>query len=374
MAGLTSAGFLADVLGCTITLGDIQRTQGQLTAAMRTYQRALELTASAPRSEPLRGTADMHVGMAGLRVERNDLTGAMEHLTISHQLGEHNGLPQNAYRWRVVMARLRGAEGDLDGALVLLDEAERVYVGDFAPNVQPVAAVRARLRIRRNELAHPPDWARKRQLSCNDDPSYLREYEHLTLARLLIAQYRMHSGASELGDALTLLHRLLIAAEQGGRGGSVIEALILLALAHDADKDAPAALAALHRAVTLAQPEGYVRLFIDEGAPMTALLKALRKQPDAPAYLNRLFASTTAIATRASQPLIDPLSERELDVLRLLGGDLGGPDIARQLSVSLNTVRTHTKSIYTKLGVTSRRAAVHHARELDLIPGSQRSS
>jgi LuxR family maltose regulon positive regulatory protein len=374
VAGLKSAGFLADVLGCTITLGDILRTQGRLGDAERTYRRALESTASATGREPLRGTADMHVGLAGVLLEHNDLAGAVEHLTVSERLGEHNGLPQNAYRRRVVLARLRAAEGDLDGALALLDDAERVYDGDYAPDVQPVAAVRARLRIRRGELAQAQEWARDRQLSCDDDPSYVREYEHLTLARLLIARHRVAPVGRDVGDASALLDRLLTAAEDGGRGGSVIEILMLQAAAHDLGENSPLALAALHRAVALAQPEGYVRLFADEGPPTAALLKALRKQPAAPAYVNRLIASTVTIAAHASVPqeLVEPLSERELDVLRLLGGDLSGPDIARRLSVSLNTVRTHTKNIYSKLGVSSRRAAVHHARDLNLIPGGQR--
>jgi LuxR family transcriptional regulator, maltose regulon positive regulatory protein len=372
-AGLTSAGFLADVLGCAITLGDIRRTQGQLTAAVQTYQGALELAASVPGTEPLRGTADMRVGLAGVLLERNDLNGTREQLAISRRLGEHNGLPQNAYRWRVVMARLCAAEGDLDGALALLDEAERVYVGDFAPDVQPVAAVRARLWIRRSEVTAAQGWALERQLSSEVGPSYLREYEHLTLARLLIAQRRAEPSARGVADLLALLDRLLAAAESGGRGASVIEVLILQAAAHQAGGDVPTALAVLHWAVTLAQPEGYVRLFTDEGPPMVVLLKALQKQPAAPAYVKQLVASTSTIAAHASVPqkLVEPLSERELDVLRLLGGDLGGPDIARQLSVSLNTVRTHTKNIYAKLGVTSRRAAVRQARELNLIPGGR---
>jgi LuxR family maltose regulon positive regulatory protein len=256
IAGLTSVGFLADVLGCTLTLGDIRRTQGQLAAALRTYQRALELTAPAPGVAPLRGTADMHVGMAAVLLERNDLTGAREHLAISQRLGEHNGLPQNPYRWRVVMARLREADGDLDDALALLDEAERVYAGDYAPNVQPVAAVRARLRLRRGDLAHAEEWARERQLTSEDDPFYLREYEHLTLVRLLIARHRAEPDGRALGNALTLLDRLVAAAEHGGRGASVIEALVLQAVAHAAGKNGPAALAVLHRAVTLAKPEG----------------------------------------------------------------------------------------------------------------------
>lgn len=365
--GLTKAEFRADVLGCTITLGDIQRTQGQLGAALRTYRQALERAASAPGAEPLRGTADMQVGIAAVLLERDDLGGAHECLAISQQLGAPNGLPQNAYRWRVVSARLRAAEGDLDSALTLLDEAEQVYDGDFSPDVAPVAATRARLRIRRGEFAHARQWAEGHQLSPEDDPTYKREYEHLTLARLMIAECRRDGG--DIDGVVGLLDRLLTAAEDGRRVASVLEALLLRAIALSAAGSAPTALASLARAVTLAEPEGYVRLFTDEGPPMAALLKTLRRQPSAPGYVNRLIAATVSTSAAAAQPLVEPLSERELEVLRLLGGDLGGPEIARHLSVSLNTIRTHTKSIYSKLGTTSRRAAVHRARELNLIPG-----
>ena len=152
---------------------------------------------------------------------------------------------------------------------------------------------------------------------------------------------------------------------------SVIEVLLLQAIALSAAGSASGALVALTRAIGLAEPERYVRLFTDEGPAMVALLKSMRRQSSAPGYVNRLIAATTvATSTGAAQPLVEPLSERELEVLRLLGGDLGGPEIARHLSVSLNTVRTHTKNIYSKLGTTSRRAAVHRARELHLIPGS----
>jgi LuxR family maltose regulon positive regulatory protein len=369
-AGLTRAGFHADVLGCTITLADIRRAQGRLTDALHTYQVALESAAASPSTEPLRGTADMHVGLAGLLLERNDLEGARRHLTAAQNLGEHNGLPQNPYRRRVVMSRLRAAEGDLDDALALLDEADRVYNGDFAPNVAPVPAVRARLRLLRGELAPAQEWAQQRQVSPDDEPNYLQEYEHLTVARLLMAEQRLSRDPNALAAAVTLLERLLVQAEQGGRTASVIETLILQALAYAAAGNAPGGLAALHRAVTLAQPEGYVRLFADEGPPMAAVLKALAKQPDAPPHVRRVLAATTTTAAPAHTPaeLVDPLSERELDVLRLLGGDLGGPGIARELSVSLNTVRTHTKNIYAKLGVNSRRAAVRQARDLELIP------
>jgi LuxR family maltose regulon positive regulatory protein len=375
VTGLARVGFVADVLGCCITLGDIRRIQGRLDEALRTYQDALELAPAAPGGEPLRGSADLHVGMAGVLVERDDLTAAEEHLAVSRRLGEGNGLPQNAYRWRVVTARLREAQGDLDGALELLDEAVRVYVGDYLPNVRPVPAVRARLRLRRGELSHAEAWSRDHRLSAGDEPSYLREYEHLTLARVLLARHRAERDTTVFEEAIDLLGRLLAAAEDGERGASVIEILLLQALAQQARGDTPAAVRVLHRAVSLARPEGFVRLFADEGPAMADLLKALARQSRPSGYVRRLIVATTRVhdGPVPQTGLVDPLSDRELQVLRLLATDLDGPDIARALSVSLNTMRTHTKNIYTKLGVTNRRAAVRQAQDLHLLSGQRRS-
>jgi LuxR family transcriptional regulator, maltose regulon positive regulatory protein len=280
------------------------------------------------------------------------------------------GLPQNPYRWRVALARVREAEGDLDGALELLDEAERRYVSDFFPNVRPISALRTRMWIRQGRLAEALGWARERGLSVDDDLSYLREFEHFTLARILLAQYAAaEQEARSLDEATELLKRLLKAAEEGTRMGSVIEILVLQALASQMRGDSPAAVASLQRALTLSEPEGYVRIFIDEGRPMATLLRAAAKQAIAPNYVRQLLAAVDKTREPApiQQGLIEPLSERELDVLRLLGGDLDGPEIARELVVSLNTVRTHTKNIYAKLGINNRRAAVRRAQELDLM-------
>ena len=350
VAGLRNAGFLADVLGCSVTLGDLCLVQGRLGAARRTFEAGLDLGTGR-----LRGTADMHVGLAGVLLERDDLEGAAEHLAAAERLGEHKGLPQNPYRSRVVLARLREVEGDLDAALALLVEAERVYDGDNSPNVQPVPAVRARLHVRRGELDLAAAWAVEQRLDADDEPSYLREYEHLTLARLLLAQRDER--------AVGLLERLRDAAEQGGRTGTLVAVLVLLALARS---DRAASSEALRRAVALARPEGYVRVFADEGPPLATLLGGL----DGDAYVRWLRAAATRAARPPSGGLLEPLSARELEVLRLLASDLDGPDIARRLSVSLNTLRTHSRNIFRKLEVTSRRAAVRRAAELALIPGS----
>jgi LuxR family maltose regulon positive regulatory protein len=164
-----------------------------------------------------------------------------------------------------------------------------------------------------------------------------------------------------------LLEHVHAAAQAGGRQGSVIEALLLLALAHGAAGDTSRALVALEDALRRAEPHRYARVFLDEGPAMTALLQAAVRHGRGAEQAAALLTSGSRPPTGpARQALVDPLSRRELDVLRLLRSDLSGPEIAAELVVSLNTVRTHTKSIFTKLGVTNRRAAVRRADELGL--------
>ena len=367
-ANLEKAGYISDVIGCAISLADIRIAQGRLREAMSTYERGLQ-RATAQGAPVLRGAADMHVGMSELFLERDDLDAARQHLVMSRESGEHAGLEQNAYRSRVATARFRMAEGDLDGALDLLDEAERQYLSLYLPDVRPIAALRARVWVVQGKLAEASAWARERGLSPEDDLTYLREFEHITLARMLLARPTRDRADDSLRAAVELLGRLLGAADEGQRNGSVIEILILQALAHQMRGDIAAALGPLERALTMAEPEGYVRTFLDEGPPMATLLEAAARRDIGPAYVRRLRAADgqTGGSTRPNQALVEPLSERELEVLRLLSTDLSGPDIARELVVSLHTVRSHTKNVYAKLGVNDRRAAVRRAGELDLL-------
>jgi LuxR family maltose regulon positive regulatory protein len=309
----------------------------------------------------------MHTGLAMVLRERNELEAARRHLLISTELGEAGALPQNPYRWRVADALLRQDEGDHEGARRSIDEAIRAYSADMFPNVRPLAATRARILVAQGQLDGCARWQHHAGVAADDTPSYMREYEHITLARLLLAEET--SGKSGAGArALPLLLRLLEAAESGGRNGSVIEISILLALA-SRQEGIDEQLKHLRRALSLASPEGYVRVFSNEGPPMEALLKAAAKRRIGTDYPNRLLAAFGAPAAKPKMhpDLIEALSERELDVLRLLGSDLGGPEIARELAISENTMRTHTKNIYEKLGVNSRRAAVSRAEELQLL-------
>ena len=367
MVSLEKAGHLSDVIGCGLALADIRLAQGRLGEALRILERGLALATG--RGGPvLRGAADMHVGISLILLERDDLAGARLQLRRAGELGDENGLPQNVYRSRVAAARIRQAEGDLDGALELLDEAERRYVGDFSPDVRPVGALKARLWIAKGMLAEAADWARQRGLAAAGELSYVHEFEHATLVRLLLAQATQDPSDRATREATELLERLLAAAEDGGRNGSVIEFLVLLTLARRARGDVAGALESLERATGLAEPEGYVRVVVDEGQPMAALLKVAAKQPNASGYARRLVAAAVVEGrTPVEQALIEPLSERELEVLRLLDSELDGPGIARELTVSLATVRTHTRNIYAKLGVNSRRAALRRAAELGLL-------
>ena len=361
------AGHLSDVLACSITLADIRITQGRLRDAMRTYEHALHI-AQGHGGPVLRGTPDMYVGMAALHREHNDLGLASQLLARAEELGEHMGLPQNRHRWRIAMARVRVAEGDLDTALELLDEADRMYTPDFSPPVRPIPAIRARVLVAQGNGGEAVSWVHERGLSAADDLSYLQEFEHITLVRVLLAQRagvpprasprrgRPAARTSPPGRRARgpdrQRHR-----DPGAAGTRPA----------DAQGDGSGAPWPLWDELCRWQSrKATLRVFVDEGPAMASLLDGpgptrdrVRPTCDDSGWLS---AEPRGGDPPNAQSLVDPLSQRELDVLRLLGTDLGDPNIARELVLSLNTVRTHTKSIYAKLGVNNRRAAVRRGR------------
>jgi LuxR family transcriptional regulator, maltose regulon positive regulatory protein len=374
LAHLRMAGNISDAVGGALALADIRIAQGRLRDAMRTYELALQFAAE--QGDPvMRGTADMYVGMSELYRERNDLEAATQHLLKSKEQGEHTGFPQNPYRWRVAMARLREAQGDLEGALGLLDEAERLYVSDFYPNVRPIPALKARVSVAQGRLGEALGWARERGLSPHDDLGYLHEFEHITLARVLLARYENDREERHIREAMGLLERLLQAAQAGERTGSVIEILVIQALAHQTRDGSPSALLPLQRALTLAEPEGYVRIFVDDGRPMARLLTDAAAHGIMADYVTRLQAafeveeqkSADKLPRPPAQSLIEPLSRRELEVLQLVAQGLSNREISERLFLALITVKGHNRYIFRKLQVRRRTEAVARARELGLL-------
>ncbi|QIN82829.1 tetratricopeptide repeat protein [Rubrobacter tropicus] len=358
----------------TYILADIRIAQGRLHEAIRTYEQSLQVATE--QGEPVWGTANLYVGLSELHRERGDLEAAKQHLLRSKELDEHGGLPETRYRWYVAMARIKEAQGDLDAALDLLDEAERQYVESPDPDVRPVAALKTRVWVAQGRLAEALGWTREQGLSAHDDLSYLREFEHITLARVLLARYESDREERYIHEAMGLLERLLKAAEEGGRMGSVIEILMLQALAHEAQGNIPPALAPLERALTLAEPEGYVRIFVDEGRPMARLLYKALSQGVESDYIRRLLAAfpvaeseqTTSSQLRGPESeLIEPLSARELEVLQLIAQGLSNRQISERLFLTLSTIKGHNRIIFSKLMVQRRTEAVARARELGLL-------
>lgn len=364
---LHAAGNLVDELDTTIPLADMWIAAGRPSRARRLYEQAL--TVATGRGKPVaRAAADLHVGLAELDRELDDVTGAAAHLETARVLAETGSITENRHRWFVASAQLRAAHGDHDAALRLLDEAEALYRPGFYPDVRPVPAVRARIHILAGDHEPASGWAREHGIGADDAPAYLREYEHLTLARILLAQQRVP-------PALGLLARLHAAAAHSGRAGSLVEISALQAVAHHLQGDDEQAFAAFARSVAeTAEPESHVRRYLDEGPPMLALLHlaattdhgedAVTVQSHARRLLQR---ATPAAPPRTAPPVTDALSDRELQVLRLLDTELTGPQIARELYVTINTLRSHTKRIFTKLDVTTRTAAVRRARERGLL-------
>jgi LuxR family maltose regulon positive regulatory protein len=309
-----------------------------------------------------------------------------QHWHGAEELGQHTTLVDWSYRWRVAQARLKQAEGDFDAALDLLDEAKRVYVKNPVPALRPIEALKAQVYLKQGRLIKAQGWARERGLSPADEVNYLHEFEYITLARILVAE-SSNQPASEL------LERLRQAAEAQDRLGSVIEISIVQALVHRAQGSTSAAYTALDRALTLAGPEGYVRVFVDEGEEMrllmadfrlliekqnqreghkpieyvTKLLAAFAPQPIPQSEIrNQQHLHRVADAVQVSE-MLDPLSPRELEVLRLIEQGFSNQEIADRLFLALSTVKGYTRTLFEKLQVQRRTEAVVRARELGLL-------
>jgi LuxR family maltose regulon positive regulatory protein len=386
-----------DEAGITFTLAAmngqalVQAMGGQLHQAADTYRRALELADEAAQQSggAVPAVAWIHAGRGNLLREWNRLDEAARHLGRGLELAQRWQMGAGLCSSYVFLARLRQAQGDMAGALDMIRLAEQLPpVYQSALRDGPVSACRARLMLAwaqsatddlaAGHLEAVERWAEARGLRIEGPVCSLDdEYEYLVWARLLIAQ-------DKADQALHLLARLLEGAKEGGRTGRAIEILALQALAQQALGGIEQALNHLEQALSLAEPEGYVQIFVDEGASMARLLRAFGSQRSASltvsqAYIDRLLSAfgpaqavdsalgLEADPSRSTTLPLDVLTDREMEVLRLLDTELSGPEIAQEFYVSVNTVKTHIKRIYDKLGTHSRYETVERAQELGLI-------
>jgi LuxR family maltose regulon positive regulatory protein len=393
MSSMQKAGNFVFVVASAFALADILVVLGRLREAVKTYQQALQLAAE-HGEDAQRITAHHYLGLALLYHEMGEDAAAAEHLQKAREMGEQTTLVDWSYRWHIAQARLKESGGDLEAALTLLDEARRVYVKTTIPDTRPIEALKAKVYLKQGRLSKAQDWVQERGLSADDEISYLGEFEHLTLARVLLAEYQSRQGGRSFLPAIGLLERLLKAAEAQRRMGSVIEILAVQALAHQTQGNHPLALASLERALTLAQPEGYVRLFVDEGEPMRLLILDFRSRIEKQSsgqgrpllgYLEKLLSAFERSVEKqstthpkkpamigpevrpAKDMLVEPLSERELEVLRLVAQGLTNHEISQRLVLALSTVKGHNLRIFGKLQAQNRTEAVRRARELGLL-------
>ncbi|KRE41096.1 hypothetical protein ASG74_14645 [Knoellia sp. Soil729] len=366
---LHAAGNVVDELTGTVVLADLWRASGRPRRAREICDEALR---RAETQGIARAAAELDVALAELDIESGGLDSARRHLDSAAGHSRGTAITESLFRSSVAEALLARAAGDFASAFAHLQQAEQLYRPGFFPDLRPIASLRARFQICEGDHGVAAEWAQERGVSLDEPVGHLREYDHLTLVRLMVATHRNEPDSDTINAVLALLERLGEAARASGRARSLTEIRMLTALALDAHGRRPDALMVLGDAWELApEPDGYVRLFLDEGTPMTELLRAAQRHQRTSHHAQRLLASAgTATAATHLRPStsVDELSERELEVLALLDSDLRGPEIARALFISHNTLRTHTKHIFTKLGVSSRRAAVMRARERSVMP------
>ena len=360
-------------------LAQVQQARGNLDGAGSTYRRAHELSLASHQAGPLPG-AIAHLGLAEVAYQRDEVGDAFEHISRGVTLCRQTANATLVASGLSTLAWILQAKGDSAGAREAMDQAADVGLGsDVVDLINPVPARRARLLLIQGQVEEAAAWTAARGLEAGDDPPYAREPAYLTLARVLRAQGR-HA------EALGLLERLHERATQQGRTGSLIEIIAVQALALADAGDDPRATSHLIRALALAWPQGYVRVFADEGPDMGVLLGRLLADRqtagmvgEVPAtYVGQLVAAIDPMPGRALGPgrnranrvvpgLVEGLSEREVEVLQLLAAGKTNRQIADELFVTLHTVKKHITHILGKLGAANRTEAAARARDLGLL-------
>jgi len=375
IAQLRALGNPSSLLRGTTLLARLQALQGRLRQATATYAEAAQIAPSKEELPFLISSPAFYFGLGDVLREWNRLEEAEDYLAQGMDLVE-GVLVVDADQVSLgytTLARLQQARGQYSLALATLAAftqlAHRRHF--FPPLAARGAAVQAQIELAQGNLAAATRWADASGLStADDDLSYLREREYLTLARVRIAQGRDDPASPFLQDALHLLQRLLQDAEAKARIGSALEILVLSALAFHAQSDRTEALSALERVLLLAEAESYVRLFVDEGTPMLALLRLAHEQGIMSAYVTTLlsaFGWQEEASVLRSRSLLEPLTRREREVLQLLAAGASNREIARRLVLSLGTVKKHVSNICGKLDVQSRTQAIARARVLHLL-------
>ena len=352
-----SGNTIYEILG-SIGLGFIQETDNQLDLAVETYRHAVELAAGLP----FPFVCEAHLGLARVRYQWNDLDAARQHGEQSLQLARQIADTDRPVACEVLLARLALARGDAAGAAAILAEADQAArQHDFVLQVPEVAAAQVLAFLRQGDVAAAAHVAQAHDLP--------------------LSQARVHLAQGDPSAALAVLEPYRRRMAEKAWADEELKALVLLAVAFDAHGEHARAVELLDEALALAEPGGFIRIFVDEGAPMARLLYEALSRGVHPGYVRRLLAAFPATEPEQAAPsraaaapigLAEPLSSRELEVLDLIAAGLTNQQIAARLYLSLHTVKSHARNIYAKLGVSSRTQAVAKGRALGLLPAGRR--
>ena len=354
-------------------LGQLQILQGHLHQAEKIYKQALQLsTETTNQPSPMAGIAE--IGLGNLLYEWNDLNRAFHHFNAGIALAKDWNNAESLLAGYTSLAQLKQAQGDETGALSLLQELSDMLQKFDAQMLLPaVDTCRAGLWIAQGNLEEATRWQQESNLSVDGDLSFLKENDYITLTRLLIAQEKWD-------EAEQLIGRLLDFTEAGERGGRIIAIQILQALVHQGQGKIAQAEDVLSRTLTLAKGEGYIRTFVDQGSHIARLLYKIAERNIHPEYIEGLLkgfdvkvpSDQRAVEQESgsTNKLIEPLSDREIEVLQCIAEGFSNREIAQRLMISLTTVKSHTRNIYAKLEVNSRTQAVAQARAWGILPSS----
>ena len=351
---------LWDDITATSLLGDIEAVMGDLRRAEMTYQQAIEIGSRHPGAQPLPVTANAYIGLSNVLYQWDRLGEAARFLERGLELGEMSGEAASLWRGRVYLARLMNARHDSRAARQALDRLSGLVPVSHAPEiVQHTRSWRARIMLEEGDLAAAERWAREQDLKLEEMPPFHREQLYLTLIRL-------HLAKGEAKGIPELLEELAQRAEEQRTISNLIEILALQALSLQALDMREQAISKLARALTLAEAEGFVRVFLDEGEPMAKLLRLASSRGVSSGYVNKLMAAFESPLEARKRPPVD-FSERESEVMLLVAEGLSNREIAERLCLAVGTVKKHVYNIYDKLDVRTRTRAIARAREIGLL-------
>jgi LuxR family maltose regulon positive regulatory protein len=359
------------ILTASMKLAVTMRQMGQLERAGEVCEQQVQLANENGLSQSAIAGGFLAIG-GEVQAEFGDLASAVDEAKRGVALAE-SGEDTVVLGWSYLcLARVLLTAGDWGGAQELIRRVEtKTRQSDIPPWIaRMMAGWQARLWLSQDRMEAASRWMAERESDAGGVLPFLREFEDIVEARILIAQGR-------LDDAVTLLQRLLEEAETGDRISSVIEILILQSLALEAQGQSERAMNSLQKALMAAEPGGFVHTFVDEGPAMAQLLYKAAMSGISPRYARRLLSAfpmaeqehTVPPETQVIQTgLVEPLSEREMEVLQLIADGLTNPEIASRLFLAINTVKSHTRNIYGKLDVHNRTQAVARARVLGVLP------